>query len=508
MSRIITCVFVLSCLLIPIVLSGNALAASSEQIETILQRLDALEQENTFLKQRVRDLGSQLQQDQGKPNGLVTPAPVAATKSPQDALDAAIVNLPEAETKEESRDLAGIDLGKSARLRLIDVSLDVLTTVGASSERDESLETLQGGGHDPKRRGFTLQQAELSLIGAVDPYFQAEAHILASEDTVELEEAFVQSTALPWGLELEAGYFLTEFGRINPSHPHAWVWLDQPIVNTRLFGGEGMRGAGVRMSKLLPVPWYSVFHVGAQNADGEFMTSFLGGESSHDHGNEEPAGDGHAHELGIGGRPLVDLDVRNLGDLVYLARWENAIPLSSTWTSKFGLSGLYGPNFTGTDGETWIYGADALFKWVPEKNERGRPFLRIEGEISKRDLDADAFFDEDEGELIPSDTLEDWGAYVQALYGFPGRWATGLRYEYASGSGNNLTHEGEYPARDDDPFRNDRTRISPLVIFSPSEFTRIRLQYNYDEADHLDDPAHSVWLGLEVLIGAHPAHTY
>ena len=104
--------------------------------------------------------------------------------------------------------------------------------------------------------------------------------------------------------------------------------------------------------------------------------------------------------------------------------------------------------------------------------------------------------------------MEDWGGYVQALYGFPGRWATGLRFEYASGSGDNIMHDGGYPARDEDPFRDDRIRISPLVMFSPSEFTRLRLQYNYDDADHLDDEAHSVWFGLEALIGAHPAHTY
>jgi hypothetical protein len=427
------------------------------------------------------------------------------TTTPQAALDAAVADLPATKSEVPRQELAGVDLGKSARLRLIDLSMDVLTVVGASSERDETLETLQGGGHDPKRRGFTLQQAELSLIGAVDPYFQAEAHIIASEDTVELEEAFIQSTALPWGLELEAGYFLTEYGRSNPTHPHAWAWLDQPIINTRLFGGEGMRGAGLRISKLLPTPWYSVLHLGAQNADGEFMTSFLGGEVGHDHG---AGGDEHAHELGIGGRPLVAQDTRNLGDLVYLARWENAVPLSETWTGKVGVSALYGPNFTGTGGETWIYGTDLLLKWVPENNERGRPFLRIEGELSKRDLDADAFFEEDEGELLPGDTLEDWGGYLQALYGFRGNWATGLRFEYASGSGDNLEHDGAYPSRDDDPYRSDRLRISPLIVFSPSEFSRLRLQYNYDDADDLDDPAHSVWLGLEVLIGAHPAHTY
>jgi hypothetical protein len=63
--------------------------------------------------------------------------------------------------------------------------------------------------------------------------------------------------------------------------------------------------------------------------------------------------------------------------------------------------------------------------------------------------------------------------------------------------------------RDDDPFRDNRQRLSPLLLWHPSEFSRLRLQYNYDRADHLEDKdAHSVWLGVEFMYGAHPGHTY
>lgn len=475
--------------------SNEAWSAEHANMHQILLRLEALEKENAALRKAVEELAT---------------APSAAdSTAPQKALQDAVQELdrpaPAPFAAPERKDLFSANLGGGSRLRLIDVSLDVLVAAGASTARQEKLENLQGGGHDPKRRGFTLQQAELTLVGAVDPYFQAEAHLLATEDDIELEEAFIQTLALPYGLELEVGYFLTEFGRLNPTHPHAWNWLDQPIVNTRLFGGEGMRGAGMRLAKLLPTPWYSQFHVGVQNADGEFMASFLGGEIGHAHGAEEEA---EHEELGIGGRPIVERDVRNLKDLVYLVRWENAVDLSRTWSGKFGVSGLYGPNFTGPDGETWIYGADFLLKWLPETNRRGRPFLRLEGEISQRELKADEFFDEVEDESIAGGTLKDWGFYVQGLYGFNGLWSAGLRYEYASGSGDNLEHEGSYPGRRDDPFRDNRSRISPLLVYSPSEFSRIRLQYNYDHADHLRSDAHTVWLGFEALIGAHPAHDH
>jgi hypothetical protein len=107
-------------------------------------------------------------------------------------------------------------------------------------------------------------------------------------------------------------------------------------------------------------------------------------------------------------------------------------------------------------------------------------------------------------ESLASDTLDDWGLYSQLLYGFRYGWATGLRFEYADASGPNAETR-----RDQDPFRDRRFRLSPLLAFHPTEFSRIRLQYNYDWADHLDGhEAHSVWLGLEILFGAHPAHTY
>ena len=59
-----------------------------------------------------------------------------------------------------------------------------------------------------------------------------------------------------------------------------------------------------------------------------------------------------------------------------------------------------------------------------------------------------------------------------------------------------------------DPFRDDRYRVSPLLVWRPTEFSRIRLQYNFDSAAHLADDAHGVWLGFEWLYGAHPAHDF
>ena len=429
-------------------------------------------------------------------------------------------------------------LGGNAQLRLIDIAADVMLYAGGSSERDAAISTIQGGSHDPKQRGFTLGQAEFSLSGAVDPYFTGNAHILTSvnpttgETTLELEEAFLTSSALPYGLQLEVGHFLTEFGQINRQHPHSWDWIDQPVVNSRMFGGDGMRQAGFRASWLPPTPWFSELHFGMQNANGVTMASFLGGELAHVHGGGGHGGhgdeDGHAdehghmdehghtdehaeepsggiHGDGIAGRPIIAQDVRGFGDFLYLTRLENSFDLTDDVTAVFGLSGLYGPNSTGRDADTWLYGLDMKWRWQPAGNF-GYPFLTWQTELIKRDYHMARYTQETEtGDFatLPGRTLKDWGLYTQLLYGFQTGWAAGLRYEYAGGSGQSVG------GRKNDPFRDDRHRLSPLLVWRPTEFSRIRLQYNYDMASHLkNDDAHTIWLGFEWLYGAHAAHQF
>ena len=484
------------------------------------------------------------------------------------ALDEAISNLEAPAAADQPQQPARLQMpaGRSPQLRLIDVSLDVLFYAGFSSENDDSISTLQGGGHDPKSRGYTLGQAELSLSGVVDPYFTAEAHILSlvntasGESAFEVEEAFLTTTGLPLGLQLEVGYFLTEFGIVNAQHPHVWDWLDMPVVNSRMFGGDGMRQGGFRASWLLPTAWFSQIHFGMQNANGVTMASFLGGELAHVHGGggheghdhggegedahaghahaeeeadahaghahaEDEGEDGHDHDMdmadehghemeggpGIGGRPIIAQDVRKLQDFVYLARWENAFDLSDNSTAVFGVSSLLGPNSSGPAGSTWIYGFDVKLRWQPADSFRGYPYITWQTEYMRRSYEAAAAsmeVTEADGHVdtvtFPADTLEDWGVYTQLLYGPVINWAVGMRLEYADGRGTGYGHGG----RDGDPFRNERYRASPLIQWRTSEFFRLRLQYNYDHATHLEDYAHTVWLGFEWLYGAHPAHRF
>ena len=465
------------------------------ELEALKKEIEELRRSDAEKQRKLDELQRRIQAMESQSSAQEKPA------VPESALDKALKEIESPSPPPLSTDLLSRQIGGTT-FRLIDVSLDALFAAGTSTERDESLQRLQGGDHDPRKRGFTVQQAELSFTGAVDPYFTGETHLLflidpALGDTrVELEEAILTTQALPYGLQLKGGFYLTEFGLINPTHPHAWDWLDQPVINTRLFGPDGLRQAGLRLGWLTPLPWFSELYVGVQNADGETASSFLA--------NEEFFG-----RRPIGGRPFVKRDVRSLKDLLYFARWENFWNLSDEVGAKLGISGVFGPNASGPDGDTRIYGADLKVRWRPTNNFRGWPFVLWQSEIMQRDYTADRLFDDsDPGNAIdlPRETLRDWGLYTQALYGFSYGWAAGLRYEYASGSeASVLTFNG----RDGDPFRDDRHRISPLLVWHPSEFSRLRLQYNYDRAEHLEHKdGHSVWLGVEFLYGAHPAHKY
>src|SRR5919109_2380125 len=253
--------------------AGSAQSQRSE-LELLKREMEELRRRDEENRRRIEDLQRKIETLQA------APAPVEKPTTPEAALEKAVQEAAPTPAAPARPDIVSGLLG-GARFRLIDISADLLFAVGWSSQPDESLQTLEAGDHDPRKRGFTLQAVELSLGGAVDPYFNAESHItlsidpLSGETTVELEEAFLTTQSLPYGLQFKGGLFLTEFGLNNPTHAHAWQWQDQPVIITRLFGGDGMRAPGGRLSWLGPLPWYSEFLFSVQNANGETVPSFL-----------------------------------------------------------------------------------------------------------------------------------------------------------------------------------------------------------------------------------------
>ncbi|MBN4050036.1 hypothetical protein JYT17_00280 [Nitrospira defluvii] len=358
-----------------------------------------------------------------------------------------------------------------------DISLNGLFSVGYFSESDH----LQFGAHDPATRGFTLQNLELSFTSVVDPFFRAEAHLIFGledgESFLEVEEAHMTTTGLPYGLQVMAGQFFTRFGRKNKQHPHAWQFIDQTIINTLMFGGDGLRNLGVQVSTLLPLPFYFELIGSVQNAKGETASSFLS-----------------SSEESFAGRPILDQTINEGNDLLYMGGLKTSFDVNETITSVVGTSHLFGSNGTGLDTRTRIHGIDFFIKWKPTLAHSGWPFLILQGEAMQRSYQAGAALVD--GSLLLRETFKTEGHYIQTLYGFKRQWVAGLRYGAA-----NATDPS-------DPRTGDRWRISPNLTFYPSEFSKIRFQYNYDRSDERKDPIHAVFLQYEFSIGAHAAHTF
>jgi hypothetical protein len=225
------------------------------------------------------------------------------------------------------------------------------------------------------------------------------------------------------------------------------------------------------------------------------------------------ANDEFYEERGIAGRPYQDPDLRSLGDMVWLTRGVTSWDITDFTTIAIGASALFGPNATGDGAMTQIYGGDLILRWTDGSGGRQANLVTWQSEVLYRRFEADAFVDEQDPANpvdVPADTLVDWGLYTQLDWRFDREWAVGMRYEWATSDGDNYDPETRalVPASSD-PFRDDRTRLSPRLTWQATEFSRIRLQYNYDRADHLESgDAHSVWLGVEVSLGPHAAHRF
>jgi hypothetical protein len=408
----------------------------------------------------------------------------------------------------------------------INISFDGIVAAGASTADD--VEELQLGGHDPKQRGFTVQNLETVFEGKVDPYFRGQANVVISitpdgETILEAEEAYLETMALPWNLQVKAGQYLTEFGRQNPAHPHSWAFVDQSLVNARFFGPDGLRNPGARVSWLLPTPFFAEVALSVQNSGGETAASFRS-SGAHAHGDEDeeelPFGLRHADN---------DRGVRHLDDLLFAPRFQTSFDLSDAQTLLLGASAALGPNASGGDGDprTQIYGLDFTWKWKPVSHSGGFPFVMWQNEAMLRRYKLGAFdWDEngngaaDEDELIDvasglpasfgSETVTDYGLYSQVIYGFRKGWIAGLRFDYVWGEegdyeSGSLSFNGE--TLTSDPARDRRWRVSPNLTWYPTEFSKLRLQYNYDDRRHIGVD-HSVWLQWEFLLGAHAAHKF
>jgi hypothetical protein len=187
-----------------------------------------------------------------------------------------------------------------------------------------------------------------------------------------------------------------------------------------------------------------------------------------------------------------------------MVRSNNFVSITEEFLANFGASYAEGKNPQTATSRTRILGGDIYLKY---RKPDELAFIGLQAEVLRRSYDT------------ATEQANDWGWYAELTYRLPEgweRWHVGLRYDWMSATTcpvqDSTLGAAEIPAAGTagtvNPDQGERWRISPVITFYPSEFSKLRLQYDYDHAPIF---AHAQQVGhveLEFLIGSHGAHKF
>jgi hypothetical protein len=341
---------------------------------------------------------------------------------------------------------------------------------------------LTGAEIGPGVKGFSLGESELAISATVDPWFFGSLNVaLEADNSASVEEAFLQTTALPAGLGLKAGRFLSSIGYLNDKHAHTWDFVDQPLVYQAFLEGQ-LKQDGLELRALLPTDQYIELG-GSIGAAGPF-----------------PSGGSNGNQPGTA---------------AVFAHTGGDIGVSQSW--RAGLSYLWAKS---DDRESWDFDAagnsvtqlfsgntrmlivDGVWKWAPNGNAQ-RTSLTLQGEYMHRDESGSLTYDSTGLALADNFSAVQSGWYTQAVYKFLPEWRVGLRYDRLNvgnvdaASNNTSLHVPAYSP----------TRSTLMLDWTPSEYSRVRFQYANDRARYgLTDNQFIVQYQLS--LGSHGAHGY
>lgn len=340
-----------------------------------------------------------------------------------------------------------------------------------------------GQRHNSEREeSFGLGHTELNLSSNIDDKFHGaltavlESH--GDETELELEEAFIETLALPYGVNVRAGRFLSDFGYLNNQHMHTDSFVERPIAY-RTFLGSHYYDDGVRANIVLPTDLYVKF--GVEALSGNKMSSVEDGSK--------------------------------VGIYTTTMKLGNDFSESSSW--QFGLSYLRNENgkvkefedhdhgheeehdhshaaaVTGAN----LYGADFVWKWAPDGNYKYSNFT-LSAEYMLLDGVVDSKYKND---AESPDNLSAY--YVSGVYRFNPSWSTGLRYgEAESYDGHAHGDHMHFTALND-------KEMDAMIAWDSSHFGTIRAQYT--RIDNQDSETDNVFtLQYVMTFGAHGAHAF
>ncbi len=353
-------------------------------------------------------------------------------------------------------------IGLSAVLLAVPLFVSNPATAGVTNPDISALGQVIGGyGNEPGspdsgQAALHSGEMEMVLDAYLNPFIKGWFTVSGSENGFALEEGYASVVkGLPWGLNLKAGKYRLGFGKLNPSHPHAYPFITTPRSLAALLpgGGDGFNETGLQVSELLPTPgdWASTL-----SAD------LIEAKQFHP-----------------------DREFTRLGGL---GRWANDFLIGEVGAVETGLSVATGKTISAEGDPSYLYGADVKAKfYLPNSSQ-----LTVQADGVYRRFKA---IRASGPAAADSDVVEDnrSGFVAVADYRYHTQWNGGLFYEQ-------WEPDGKVSAVD----RAFRVFAGYAVL---EESTLIRVMYEHflpDGAEAVD----AVSLQLLFSMGPHKAHQF
>jgi hypothetical protein len=430
------------------------------------------------LEKTIKQQGDTIEQQQRVINELRE----ELKKAKQEEVAKTVESVPEEKAPSEKKPLQFTGLFGSSTLANPNISL-ILNTFGYTSNRKQSeLDTRGIPGFYANTdfikdtiantKGFNLESVELGFFAPVDPYFNLYATIPITEEGIEVEEAYFLTTSLPYGFQIKGGKFKSGFGRVNGQHPHVWDFRDLPLPYRGFIAEEGITELGVQLTYLPPLPFYTLFGVEVLQGNNEM---------------------------------LFGSDARS-GPHAFTAFAKASFDISDNSTLLIGQSVISGSTLTNTiandtefKGISTLYDTEVTYKWRPSRKQS----LTLQSEYMYRYQNGDLTDNSvPEETTVSSLKRPQDGLYVQGIYQMD-RWRIGARYDILGIFKDDYILSGTNQDLGPKPWR-----ASGMLEFNPTEFSRIRLQYNYDKSARNGIANQEWFLQFIMGIGAHAAHPF
>ena len=349
-----------------------------------------------------------------------------------------------------------------------------------------------GSGGSNAHRGWNFNYGELSLYSVVDPYFDMFAVIDLAPDGAGIEEAYFSTRKLPYGFQVKAGKFLASFGRVNEQHEHYWDFANRPLIAAALFGEDGLNEIGAQATWVPPTPFYLTF--GAEVLNGANEQSF--GTTGFSDGSGINVNPVQGPNLYIGfARSSFDLD-----EASFLFGISNAVGVTRT---DQGFSS--GPAGQAVNANTDILGGDFTMKYSLDAIR----YVSFQSEYMYRIMNGTEYVrDLSFAILSPSLEKHNSGFYAQVAAKVNQLWRFGVRCDL-------LTQNEILLGGVDQHLPSNLSRYSAMLEYSPTEFSRLRLQIDRDLSRYVQAPGGwsrqpytQVILQANLTIGAHGAHAF